>query len=121
MNNEIYQLEELMWKAASSGNKAAFSELVSENAVMVCGGYRCTGAEYSELISDFGISGYEISGFEITAEDEDIIAVHYVVKTSAALPENADLAGTFHVASIWKRLDDKWQLVFNMDSRILEE
>lgn len=121
MNNEIYMLESQMWKAAASGDKAAFSELVSKSAVMVCGGYRCSGAEYAELISNFGISGYEISDFEITAESEEIIAVHYVVRTSAELPENADLAGIFHVASVWKKLSDKWQLVFNMDSRMTEE
>lgn len=34
-------------------DKAAFLELVDVNAVMVCGGTRCTGAEYAEIIADF--------------------------------------------------------------------
>ena len=41
----IRELEEKMWKAAQARNGAAFLELVDVNAVMVCGGYRCTGAE----------------------------------------------------------------------------
>lgn len=121
MKNDIMRLETLMWEAAKSGDKAAFSDIVSENAVMVCGGYRCLGAEYTELIADFGISDFEITDFEVTAEGDDITAVHYIVKTTADTPDNADLAGKFHVASVWKKNDGKWLLVFNMDSRIWED
>lgn len=116
--NEIFGLEKKMWEAAVSGNRTAFSELVSQNGVMVCGGYRCSGAEYSELISDFGVSGFEMTDFEVTAANDSLVSVHYIVKTTADSPENADLAGTFHVASVWVRSEEKWQLVFNMDSRI---
>lgn len=38
----IRELEEKMWRAAQARDKAAFLELVDENAVMVCGGFRCT-------------------------------------------------------------------------------
>ena len=64
--NEIYELERKMWDAAVSVDKSAFLDIVSQNAVMVCEGYRCTGAEYAELTADFGVSEYEISDFEIT-------------------------------------------------------
>ena len=67
------------------------------------------------------MAAYEISGFEMTAESDDMIAVHYIVNTKADSPENADMAGKFHVASVWKRTGGKWQLVFNMDSRIIGE
>lgn len=40
----IRELEEKMWKAAQARDRAAFLELVDVNAVMACGGYRCTGA-----------------------------------------------------------------------------
>ena len=33
----IRELEEKMWRAAQARDKAAFLELVDENAVMVCG------------------------------------------------------------------------------------
>ncbi len=119
--NEIYELERKMWDAAVSGDKPAFLDVVSETAVMVCGGYRCTGAEYAGFIGDFGVAAYEISGFEMTAESDDMIAVHYIVNTQADSPENGNMAGNFHVASVWKKTGGKWQLVFNMDSRIMGE
>lgn len=119
--NEIYELERKMWDAAVSGDKSTFLDIVSPNAVMVCGGYRCTGAEYAGFIGDFGVAAYEISGFEMTAESDDMKAVHYIVNTKADRPENADMAGKFHVASVWKKTDSKWRLVFNMDSRIMGE
>ncbi len=115
----IYKLENKMWQAAKDGNKIKFAGLVSADAVMVCGGYRCTGAEYAGFISNFGISDFEITDFEIVHETDKSVQVHYIVKTTADAPENADLAGTFHVTSTWTNLNGEWVLVFNMDSRIL--
>lgn len=115
----IYELENKMWQAAKDGNKTEFAKLVSAEAVMVCGGYRCTGAEYAEFITDFGISDFEIKGFEIVHETDKTVQVHYIVKTTADAPENSDLAGTFHVTSTWENRDGKWVIVFNMDSRIV--
>ena len=86
---------------------------------MICGGYRCTGAEYAELISDFGISDFEITDFEVVHETDKTVQVHYIVKTTADTPENADLAGMFHVTSTWENRNSQWVLVFNMDSRIM--
>lgn len=120
MNALIRELENKMWHAAAKGDSTAFSELVSADAVMVCGGYRCTGAEYAELIRDFGISEYEISGFEIVSQTDKTVQVHYIVRTAADSPENADLAGAFHVTSTWEYSGGRWRLVFNMDSRIID-
>ena len=43
----IRQLEEAMWEAAKNRDAEAFLGLVDPNAVMVCGGFRCSGREYS--------------------------------------------------------------------------
>ena len=45
--DEIYQLEVSMWESAKNRNPEAFLNLVSKDAVMVCGGYRCSGREYA--------------------------------------------------------------------------
>lgn len=120
MINIIFELENEMWQAAKDGNKTEFAKLVSADAVMVCGGYRCTGTEYAEFIGDFGISDFEISNFEVVHETDKTVQVHYIVTTTADAPENADLAGKFHVTSTWEKRDSKWILIFNMDSRIME-
>lgn len=116
----IYELENKMWQAAKDSDKSEFTKLVSDDAVMICGGYRCMGAEYAEFVSDFGISDFKITDFEIVHETDRTIQVHYIVKTSADTPQNADLAGIFHVTSTWESRDGKWVLIFNMDSRIME-
>ncbi len=120
IRNEIYSREVNMWEAAKNGDKRAFCGLVAEDAVMVCGGYRCTGAEYSAFTENFGISAYEISNFEIVLEADNVCQSHYIVKTAADCPENSDMAGTFHVTSTWIRRGGDWALIFNMDSRITE-
>ncbi len=109
-------LEKAMWEYAAARDSAGFSSLVSADAVMVCGGYRCTGAQYAEIISQFDIDSYEISGFETVASDEDTVQIHYVINiVSQGAP---DLAGRFHVTSTWQRHEDNWKLIFNMDSLI---
>lgn len=34
--------------------------------------------------------------------------------------KNRDLEGVFHITSTWKKISDKWKMVFNMDSRIIK-
>lgn len=115
--NNIKDNEIAMWNAAQSQNPARFLELVDENAVMVCGGFRCTGAEYAEIIRDFDIASFEISGFEIVCENEEMLQVHYVIETKVSKVENKDLEGVFHITTTWKNFGSKWKVVFNMDSR----
>lgn len=116
----IRELEEKMWRAAQARDKAAFLELVDEKAVMVCGGFRCTGAEYAEIITEFDCASFEIEGFEAVCETPDAVQVHYVITTAAERPENADLAGTFHITSTWRNMGGRWKLVFNMDRNVPE-
>ena len=85
----IKELEIQMWESAANRDSKGFLRLVYENAVMICGGYRCSGAQ-----------------------------VCYIIETKAALPENADLAGRFYITSTWKKQADGFKLIFNMDQRI---
>ncbi len=115
--NEVVNLEKEMWVIASNRDKEAYEKIVAPDAAMICGGKRCTGAEYAEIIPLFDISGYQISFMEVISESETEVLLHYVIDIQVDNPEVADLAGTFHIASMWKKINDKWQLVFNMDSR----
>ena len=85
---------------------------------MVCGGFRCSGAEYAEIIREFDVAQYTISNYEVVAESELLCQIHYVIEIAVADRKNADLEGLFHITSTWKKLGDTWKLVFNMDSRI---
>jgi hypothetical protein len=114
----VFQKEYDMWNAASSRDVAEFKELVAEDAIMICGGYRCLGAEYAEYIKDFYIKGYEIKNQEVIFSSEEAIQIHYMIEVKTDLPEAADLGGVFHVVSLWKMENNLWKLYFNMDSRI---
>lgn len=116
----IKELEIKMWEAAKSRDAAMFLEVVDRNAVMVCGGFRCTGADYAEIIKEFDVAQYKISNFETIEENDLLCQVHYVIDIAVADRRNADLEGRFHITSTWKKISDGWKLIFNMDSRILE-
>ena len=119
MNKEdIMVLETKMWEAAKNRNAVEFLNLVSEDAVMVCGGYRCTGKEYAEIISFFDCKSYNIVNFETICEDTSSVQVHYVIKLEVNDDKNSDLAGTFHITTTWKNQDGRWKVVFNMDQRL---
>lgn len=116
---EVKEFEIQMWEAAKKKDAKAFLELMSENAVMVCGGFRCSGAQYAEVVREFDLEEYEISGFETIIETEKLCQIHYVISTHVADKRNADLEGKFHITSTWKKVGEVWKLIFNMDSRIL--
>lgn len=109
-----------MWESAKNRDCEGFLNLVAEGAVMVCGGYRCSGKDYARFIKNFDIESYEILEFETIFETEDTAQVHYVIKTTVKEAINNDLAGTFHVTSTWQNVNEKWQLIFNMDSKVEE-
>lgn len=115
----IKERETAMWEAARCRDSSAFLNIVNENAVMVCGGYRCSGADYARIIGEFDCKSYVISDFEVVVQSEDLVQVHYIIETTSEKPENSDLAGRFHITSTWQR-SDSWKLIFNMDSRIYE-
>ena len=119
MNKEdIMVLETKLWEAAQNRNAVEFLNVVSEDAVMVCGGYRCTGKEYAEIISFFDCKSYNIVNFETICEDTSSVQVHYVIKLEVNDDKNSDLAGTFHITTTWKNQDGRWKVVFNMDQRV---
>lgn len=57
---------------------------------------------------------------EVILSSGSEVTLHYILRTQAEDSEAQDLAGLFHVVSIWKKSTDTWNLIFNMDSRILE-
>lgn len=115
---EIKELEVFMWEAAKKRDANAFLQVVDKDAVMVCGGFCCSGAEYAGIITEFDLAEYEISSFEIVAQTDNMCQIHYVISTTVADKRNIDLEGKFHITSTWKKMSDTWKLVFNMDSRI---
>lgn len=115
----IFEKEHDMWEAASKRDVVAFKELVADDAIMICGGYRCLGAEYAEYIKDFNINGYEIKNEEVIFSSEEAVQIHYVINVKTESPETADLGGVFHIVSLWKIENNQWKLYFNMDSRII--
>lgn len=115
---EVLMLEKSMWEAAKNRNPKQFLDVVSEDAVMVCGGYRCTGKEYSDIVAMFDCKSYVIDPFEIVNVDEKSVQVHYVIKLEVSNEENSDLAGVFHVTTTWKCMEGVWKVTFNMDQRV---
>ena len=116
---EALELENEMWKAARNRNDEDFSKIVSPQAIMVCGGFRCLGKDYAEIIREFDCKSYEISDFEMVLAADDFFQVHYVLKMKVENEQNRDLEGTFHVTTTWHFSDGMWRVVFNMDQRIV--
>ncbi len=115
----IMAKENDMWNAVIARNVPIFQQLVSPDAVMICGGLKCTGAEYAGFIGDFNLKHFEITEMAITHADENCVGLHYVV-TTVAEEQDSDLSGKFYVTSFWTRAEEGWKLMFNMDSRIYD-
>lgn len=120
MEQTVIGLEHEMWEAVLRRDGDAFRRLVSPDAVMICGGYRCGGSEYAEMVADFSISEYAIEQMEVVSASEDEVILHYLLRVAVDNSRDADLAGLFHVVSVWKCAGGSWNLILNMDARIVE-
>ena len=112
------ELEERLWQAIQNRDAKAFPELVNEDAVMVRGGYRYTGAEYAGIIKDFNCKSYQIDRFEIVCNTAECVQTHYIVTLEAEEDSDQDLAGKFHITTSWRKKDGIWKVAFYMDRRI---
>lgn len=49
LDEKVINMEKNMWEAFSNGDSTTFVQLVSNEAIMICGGYKTSGAEYEKL------------------------------------------------------------------------
>lgn len=68
----IQELEIKMWNAAKNRDSKAFLEVVDKNAIMICGGFRCNGLDYADIIKDFDVAQYKISNYEVIEKTDKI-------------------------------------------------
>jgi hypothetical protein len=119
MNNELAEelrdVEEKMWEAFSRGNATAFGKLVASDAMMICGGLRESGREYTAIVSQVRLDSYGLTDFAIKVINTSMVMTNYVVKIECPDPL---LSGNFRVSSLWIKNDDHWQLCFNQDSKL---
>ena len=101
MEQTVIGLEREMWEAVLHRDGDAFRRLVSPNAVMICGGYRCGGSEYAEMVADFSISKYAIEQMEVVSASGDEVILHYLLRVAVDNSRDADLAGLFQ--DVYKR------------------
>ncbi len=113
---KIKDLEEKMWHAFATGNQEVFSELVLDDALMICGGFRESGREYAQMVSQVRLESFKISEFIATELHDEFCLTNYIVEVICPSP---DLAGKYRVSSLWKMVGSKWMLTFNQDTRLL--
>lgn len=120
MNNgsveeKIKDLETQMWEAFANGDSKKFSKLVSDDAMMICGGIRESGREYAKIVANVRLDSYEISEFFTKLVSNELVMTNYIVKVMC---HDSSISGTFRVSSLWILSKNKWELVFNQDSKL---
>lgn len=115
LDEKVINMEKNMWEAFSNGDSTSFAQLVSDEAIMICGGYKTTGAEYAKIVEQIRLQDYEVSDFFVKEISANTILVNYLAKVKCPDPS---ISGIFRVSSLWVNDNDKLKLLFNQDSRI---
>jgi len=115
LEEKIINFEKQMWEAFATGNSELFEKFVSKDALMICGGYRETGSEYTSIVSQIRLQGYELTDIIVKEVDLNVILINYIVNVKSF---DSVLNGKYRVSSVWAKKDEKWKVVFNQDSRI---
>lgn len=115
LEEKIINFEKQMWEAFATGNSELFEDLVSKDALMICGGYRETGSEYTNIVSQIRLQGYELTDIIVKEVDLNVILINYIVNVKSFDP---NMNGKYRVSSLWVKNEEKWKVVFNQDSKI---
>ncbi len=115
LEEKIINFEKQMWEAFATGNSELFEDLVSKDALMICGGSRETGSEYTTIVSQIRLQGYELTDIIVKEVDSNVILINYIVNVKSLDPV---MKGKYRVSSLWVKNDKKWKVVFNQDSKI---
>lgn len=118
LQEKVIGMEKKMWEAFASGNSALFGEIVSADAMMICGGFKESGAEYARIVENVNLSNYELSEFDVKVINPNVVLTNYIVKVDC---QDYTLAGTFRVSSLWINEDGNWKVVFNQDSNLVSQ
>jgi hypothetical protein len=117
VEKEIIALEKRVWEALVRQDVADYRRLVADDALMVIGGMRSTGAKEAEVLPQIVFPAYELSEFKVIVLGDDIVLLHYTASFTSGHSSLSDFSGSYYVSSIWKRRQNGWQLVFNQDVR----
>jgi hypothetical protein len=109
------KMENEMWIAFSNGDANKFRNIVSDEALMICGGSKKTGIEYSSIVRQIKLEKYEISNFYTKVIDQNNVITNYIVSVYSS---DQSIAGKYRVSSLWNQENGKWKVVFNQDSSI---
>lgn len=118
LQEKVIGMEKKMWEAFASGNSALFGKIVSADAMMICGGFKESGAEYARIVENVNLSNYELSEFDVKVINSNVVLTNYIVKVDG---QDYTLAGTFRVSSLWINEDGNWKVVFNQDSNLVSQ
>ena len=117
IEEEIITLEKRVWEAVISQDVAHYRALVADDALMVIGGMRSTGAKEARWLQQIKFPAYELSEFKVIVLGDNIVLLHYTATFVGEHSSRSDFSGSYYVSSIWKRRQNGWQLVFNQDVR----
>ncbi|MCR5095200.1 MAG: nuclear transport factor 2 family protein [Erysipelotrichaceae bacterium] len=122
MNIDAFMiLDTKLWEAIKNNDRDGFLELVDEDAVILCDGYRYSGKEYADMISNFDCRSFVIDYYEIVNEDAESVQVYYQITNEVNDIRKLDLAGTFNITVTWTRKLDGWVAIFLMNQRMISE
>ena len=77
VEEEIITLEKRVWEAIISQDVAHYRALVADDALMVIGGMRSTGAEEAQVLQQIEFPACELSEFQVIVLGDDIVLLHY--------------------------------------------
>jgi ketosteroid isomerase-like protein len=115
LREELIARERRVWDAIEQQDQAAFLDLVTDDALIVSGGVRRSGAAYAALLPIINTAKVELSEFQVIPAGPETNIVHYTLVLTGA-PNRSNLTGQYCVSSVWVRRNDKWMVVFNQDS-----
>ena len=106
-------------EAVAKGDKAAFTALVSADALAIDGTGLMKVADFATMLDQLKISTWKLSDEKVAWVDQNT-AIVTSTWTGSGTFQGQPVPGTTYASTVWTKKGDKWMAVFHQESEAVK-
>jgi hypothetical protein len=117
LSDEIAGMDRALWQAAQDGRLDDFRSLLADGYQAIYGRGLVTADEDIEATGRMDIHSFHLENISVRELAPNVALSTYLTVLDATA-SGRDISGKLWGASVWKKLSDRWKLVYHSETRV---
>jgi tetratricopeptide (TPR) repeat protein len=117
LSDEIAAMDRSLWQAAKEGRLDDFRSLLADGYQAIYGRGLVTADEDIEATGKMDIRSFHLENMRVRELAPGVALSTYLTVLDASA-SGRDISGNLWGASVWKKLNDRWKLVYHSETRM---